>query len=393
LTVKPIRTRAEYKRQKAALERLMVVKPSKQTLDEIDVLSLLIEDYERREFMLPEIDPIDAIKFRMDQLSLTLRDLEPYIGSRSRVSEIMSGKRPLSLDMVRALNTHLGIPAGILIKKRETTKLVSEADLSDSLKSLLVRRKILETGETLADLIDRAGSSDALPSPLFRRTLTDRANARTNPVALLAWTAAVMAEANKIKIAVEFDSRSLTPQKLAEIARISRAPDWAKQVRRALEKLGIILIVMPHLPETYLDGAALRRADGVPVIAVTLRHDRIDNFWFVLLHELSHLALHFDNTEIAFFDDLELEGANKEEKEADQSAQDALIPQPMWDLLASRPYVSGADIYEIATKVGVHDAVIAGRVRRETADYRRFSGLVGTGHVRIEFPEYAARNG
>ena len=150
---------------------------------------------------------------------------------------------------------------------------------------------------------------------------------------------------------------------------------------------------MPHLPETYLDGAALRRVDGIPVIAVTLRYDRIDNFWFVLLHELSHLASHFDGREIAFFDDLELEGVNKEEQEADQSAQDALIPQEMWTALAARAYISGADIQELAARIGVHEAVIAGRVRRETGDYRRFSGLVGTGHVRIEFPEYAARSG
>jgi HTH-type transcriptional regulator/antitoxin HigA len=393
LTVKPIKTRAEYKRQKAALEHLMLVRPSKQIIDEIEVLSLLIEDYEKRTFILPETDPIDAIKFRMDQLHLTAKDLEPYIGSRSRVSEIMSGKRPLSLDMVRALNAHLGIPADVLIKKREANKSLSEADLPDSLKSLLIRRKLLGVGETLADLIDRAGSSDALPAPLFRRTLTDRANARTNPVSLLAWTAAVMAESKKITLSAEFDSRHLTPQKLAEIARLSRAKDWAKQVRIALEKMGIILIVMPHLPETYLDGAALRRADGVPVIAVTVRHDRIDNFWFVLLHELSHLALHFGNREIAFFDDLELEGANKEEREADQSAQDALIPHEIWDMLALRPYISAADIEAVAAKAGVHEAVVAGRVRRETGDYRRFSGLVGTGHARIEFPEYAARDG
>jgi HTH-type transcriptional regulator/antitoxin HigA len=160
-----------------------------------------------------------------------------------------------------------------------------------------------------------------------------------------------------------------------------------------LGKLGIVLIIMPHLPETYLDGAALRRVDGIPVIAITLRHDRIDNCWFVILHELSHVSLHFPTTEAAFFDDLELEGENREEREADQSARDALIPREIWRRLASKSYVTIADIQEVAEKAGVHEAIVAGRVRRETGDYRRFSGLIGTGQVRVQFPEYAARNG
>jgi HTH-type transcriptional regulator/antitoxin HigA len=393
VTIKPIKSRAEYKRQKVALERLMIDKPPKNILDEIDILSLLIEDYEKRTFVLPVADPIDAIKFRMDQLSLTVRDLEPFIGTRSRVSEIMSGKRPLSLDMIRALNTHLGIPADVLIKKQEIPSKSIDTDLPQSLKKLLVRRKILSSGETLTDLVDRAGSLDALPPPLFRRTLTDRANARTNVTALLAWTAAVMAEANKVKVTVQFDGKSLTPHKLEQLARLSRTPDWPAVLNEELGKLGIVLIIMPHLPETYLDGAALRRVDGIPVIAITLRHDRIDNCWFVILHELSHVSLHFPTTEAAFFDDLELEGENREEREADQSARDALIPREIWRRLASKSYVTIADIQEVAEKAGVHEAIVAGRVRRETGDYRRFSGLIGTGQVRVQFPEYAARNG
>jgi HTH-type transcriptional regulator / antitoxin HigA len=393
VTIKPIKTQAEYRRQKAALERLMASKPSKTILDDIKILSLLIEDYEKRTFVLPTADPIDAIKFRMDQLSLTVKDLEPLIGSRSRVSEILSGKRPLSLDMVRALNAHLGIPAEALIKKREITTKSTDTELPESLKKSLVRRRILANGETLTDLIDRAGSLDALPPPLFRRTLTDRANARTNVTALLAWTAAVLAEANNVKVSNKFDKNRITPQKLAQLARLSRRPDWPTCVKRELEDLGIVLIIMPHLPETYLDGAALRRADGVPIVAITLRHDRIDNFWFVLLHELSHIAIHFQEGETAFYDDLELEAGNKKEKEADQSAQDALIPRESWKTLAYRSYITIADIQEVAEKAGVHEAIVAGRVRRETGDYRRFSGLVGTGRVRSEFPEYTARNG
>jgi HTH-type transcriptional regulator/antitoxin HigA len=70
---------------------------------------------------------------------------------------------------------------------------------------------------------------------------------------------------------------------------LSVLPDWSTRVRDTLAKLGVILITLEHLPGTFVDGAAICRGDGVPVIALTLRHDRVDNFWFTLLHEIAHV--------------------------------------------------------------------------------------------------------
>jgi len=380
-----IKSGAEYRRMKGEVQELMLSSLDKAGLEKLDYLSLLVEEYERKTFATQPPDPVTAIRFRMDQLRLSNRDLEPLIGSRSRVSEVLSGKRSLSLDMVRALNEHLRIPAEALIQKTGETSRLPE--LSSQLKKELVARRLLKKDETLSALIDRAGGPDTLPAPLFRRTITRRANSRTNATALLAWCAAVLIQADKAKPARPFRPELLTATKLIRIARLSRLAAWADAVTKELSDLGIILVVVRHLPETFVDGASLRRSDGHPVVALTLRHDRIDNFWFVLLHELSHIALHFSEEDSAFFDDMDLEATDRRETEADKNAQDVLIPPTLWKGFSQRSVVTAESIVEFGGKIGIHEAIVAGRLRRETGDYRRFSQLIGSGQVRPSFPE------
>ncbi len=93
--------------------------PESEEGDQLHLLSTLIEDYESKSFPQTLPDPVEAIKFRMEQEDLKPVDLIPYIGSRSRVSEILSGKRTLTLDMIRNLETGLGIPAKVLVRKPE----------------------------------------------------------------------------------------------------------------------------------------------------------------------------------------------------------------------------------------------------------------------------------
>ena len=103
----------------AALDRLMEIDPEPGTpeADELQLLALVIEDYERERFPIGLPDAVDAIRFRMDQQGLTRRDLEPFIGSRARVSEVLSGKRALSLRMIRALHAGLDIPLEALVRE------------------------------------------------------------------------------------------------------------------------------------------------------------------------------------------------------------------------------------------------------------------------------------
>ena len=109
----------EHAEALAALDRLLDVDPRPGTpeADDRQLLALVIETYEKTRWPIGLPDPIDAIIFRMDQQGLTRRDLEPYIGSRARVSEVLSGKRALSMRMIRALHAGLDIPLEVLVQE------------------------------------------------------------------------------------------------------------------------------------------------------------------------------------------------------------------------------------------------------------------------------------
>ena len=115
MKVKVIKTRAEYEAALARIEKLMDAAPNTPQGDELELLSLLVHDYEENEFPIDKPDPVAAIRFRMEQRELAPKDLVPFLGSRSRVSEVLSGKRSLSLKKIRALVAGLGIPAESLL--------------------------------------------------------------------------------------------------------------------------------------------------------------------------------------------------------------------------------------------------------------------------------------
>src|SRR5436309_10817392 len=117
--IHPIKTEADYRRALAEAERLWDADPGTPDGDYVDVLSTLIEAYEARHYPIPAPDPIAAIEFMIEQKGLTRRDLEPAIGSRGRVSEVLNRKRPLTLPMVRALSALLQIPTDILVQPYE----------------------------------------------------------------------------------------------------------------------------------------------------------------------------------------------------------------------------------------------------------------------------------
>lgn len=114
--IKPIKTNADYRATLAEIEGLMSAKLNTPEGDRLDVLVTLVEAYESKHFPIDLPDPVEAIKFRMEQAGLTAKDLEPYIGRSNRVYEILNRKRPLTLAMIWRLNQGLGIPAESLIK-------------------------------------------------------------------------------------------------------------------------------------------------------------------------------------------------------------------------------------------------------------------------------------
>ena len=240
--------------------------------------------------------------------------------------------------------------------------------------------------------MERAGGRAFAAAPLYRKNDSRRINAKTDDYALRAWCWKVLAQAREKQTDAKYQTGVATPQLLRQIAQLSVLEDGPIQARELLAQCGIGLEHVNHLPKTHLDGAALRLPDGRPVIGLTLRYDRIDNFWFTLVHELAHIGLHFDDCdeETGFVDDhslrgVESSGSDKTEQEADQWAQNALIPPEIWGDDAIMEDPGPMAVVQMASQARVHPAIVAGRIRYESGNYRLLSQFVGTGEVRRQF--------
>ena len=120
--LRPIRTKADYTAAMAEIERLWGAKSGTPEGDHLDILATLVDAYESRHYPMEPPDPIEAIKFRMDQQGLTRKDLEVILGTRTRVAEVLNGRRGLSINMIRRLHEKLGISAEVLIRPTRTRR-------------------------------------------------------------------------------------------------------------------------------------------------------------------------------------------------------------------------------------------------------------------------------
>lgn len=124
MTPKVIKTEAQYKETLARIEAIFDAAPGTPEGDELELLTLLVEKYEEEQYPIDLPDPIEAIRFRMDQQGLKQKDLIPYLGSKAKVSEVLSGRRSLTLAMIRKLVAGLGIPAEVLLREHEATEVL-----------------------------------------------------------------------------------------------------------------------------------------------------------------------------------------------------------------------------------------------------------------------------
>ena len=113
--IHPIRTKADHRTALQRIDALWDARPKSPRSDELEVLSLLVEQYEKKHIVVPDVDPVSLLLHVLQARELTRKDLEPYIGSRARVAEVLNRVRPLSLEMIRRLCTGLDLPADLLI--------------------------------------------------------------------------------------------------------------------------------------------------------------------------------------------------------------------------------------------------------------------------------------
>ena len=399
VNIKPIKTKQDFDEAQHRIKHIVSSEIGALERDELDVLSVLVRDYENRHLRDNMVDPIASIKSRMEQMRLSPRDLVPIIGSRSKVSEVLSGKRPITMNMARALHHHLGIPAEVLLQETPSPAVSSAPDANLNRYPIREMAKRGWLGKNLDisqgaeviinDLKERAGGA-VVADGLFRRNGQVFRNAKANPYALQAWCWQVLSNANQRNLSSDYQSGSITLEFMREVARLSPYPDGPTRVQLFLADNGIPMEIVSHLPRTYLDGAALRLHDGRPVIGLTLRYDRIDNFWYTLFHELAHVSLHLDNYDDIYLDDLTLneqsdQNPDSPEAEADRLARDSFVPEEEWTCSSVRSNPSTMAVFEFAQTLQIHPAIIAGRIRYERRNYRLLSQLVGANTVRQQF--------
>jgi len=395
--LKLIKNNDEHQQALARLLDLMDSNPQEGSAqaDELDVLSLLIEQYEEKAFPIDLPGPVEAIQFRMEQQGLSKKDMAPYFGSASRVSEVLSGKRKLSINMMRNLHRELGIPAEVLLHDQDAT-LSSSPDSWDTsvLKAMLERDyfegfkgKIKDLQEYSEEWVSRFAQSIPANVQIEPAYLRSSAHQRSNDkvvdeLALWAWQVRVQTRASERPLSQKYINGSVDLAFMQRLAGESWAENGPARAQEFLNHHGIHLIIEPHLPKTYLDGAVMLGEKGNPIIALCLRHDRLDNFWFTLMHELAHVALHLEQQSI-FLDNLESQADLDDiEKEADEMALEALIPMKAWK---KRCLLSTADVRELAKKLHISPSIVAGRYRKEMNSYKKFGGLLGRNQVRDQF--------
>lgn len=222
-------------------------------------------------------------------------------------------------------------------------------------------------------------------SALHRKTM--RGTSMSNEYALIAWQARILERAQMWIKERNLQAFTLDDRWLPELVALTRRSDGPRAARKLLARKGIALIIEEHLPGTYLDGAAMLGPGDHPIIGLTLRHDRVDNFWFVLFHELGHVFLHlFEGVRYDFFDDDSTQAQSAAELEADEFALDALIPKDQWEGCLSRFALSEEAVKLDAKRLNVTESIVAGRIRREQNNYKILTELIQSG-VREQFQE------
>ena len=327
------------------------------------------------------VAPGRILRRELDARGWTQADLAGIIGRPTQaISELVQGKKQITPETALELAAAFGTSPDLWLNLESAYRLhlarrhhqAETIQRKSKLWELVPMRELLKRGWVAEDkdpqrleraVLDFLGvaSPDRIrvPDAVFHRTRTRE----PWPGALLAWERRVRALAAGQQVA-PFDHTHLG-QCVDDLLALTRSPSDAGQVPQVLATYGIGFVVVPHLERTYLDGAVLD-ADTAPIIALTLRYDRIDSFWFTLLHEVAHIVAGHTGS---YLDDTEneLDRSDPVERTADRLATEWLIPRaPLGRFIRENtPKFSYAKVDRFATEIGRHSGIIVGRLQHE----------------------------
>jgi len=247
-------------------------------------------------------------------------------------------------------------------------------------KSELVKRGWMASKSDLASMVQLFQSihSNKLGT-LFRKS-------NTSDYALCSvWLARISTTA-KLSIATKqiANFQGIEKSDLKYIAKLSVDEDVVKHLPEIMAKYGIALVYERALPNMKLDGVVFTLESGNPVIGISFRYPRLDHFWFTLLHELAHINLHFDQLNNPIFDDFDSGSDDVDivEKQANRLAKNSFVERSVWRTCKAKYSVNEAAVIEFARDNGIHSAVVAGMLQKETNSYRMYRRLVDEVNIR-----------
>jgi HTH-type transcriptional regulator/antitoxin HigA len=380
-------------------------------VDEYERLQLEIEAYDKLSSDERDTGEIDAEKLGLLPIvgriarHLSQRQLAELLGTKEQQIQRYEQERYAGISLARferILDTlGIEIEARFLSSRKERLPPLSQQTNDFNFQPELIReirrRRWLDfdkkmpsqaAGLTINAYI-KQGIELSSGKTLHRKKL--RNNSQFDDLALISWQARVLNLAHVQRSRIRSTFNILEMDWLQQLVRQSAFADGPLRAAALLRSKGIVLVIERHLPHTYLDGAALMLADGTPVIALTLRHDRLTNFWFTLLHEVAHIFLHFNRgLSDGFLDNLDIASENQLEKEADSFAQDALIPARIWNSAPAR-FAKSIDLLKAFARLyRIHLSIVVGRVQHERDNHAVFSEWVGRGEVRRLFKSHTS---
>lgn len=271
----------------------------------------------------------------------------------------------------------------------EVLSSVKDDDLAfNILSDLLQRRDRIPLSEIKARthindeffaILHTASNLAAIDSPVLFRKKDDAESIKTS-----IWLSLVLNQAKHD--ALTFGPNKFKGLSIDSLRYVSKLSSDEKNLHRIkdvlLKELGIVLIIEKSLSAMKLDGMATLLTDGTPVIGLSVRYPRYDYFWFTLLHELAHIALHYEQLEDPILDDLDSGEPSDVEMEANRLAADSLVPRRIWDKAAVHRSLNETDLLDLARQAEIHPVIAAGLVRRKHNDYKLYSRLVNQINVR-----------
>lgn len=309
------------------------------------------------------------------------------------VNQIAVGRRGITADMARALSAVFEVPAEYILKLQKESEIRTELARSKGPNPAVARNAKIVATYPVREMVKRGWLDDdraTFDSQLARffgvSTLDDvphlaHAGKKTSysdvPPAQVAWLFRVKQIAREM-IVRPYSANALRAA-LPKLRELMVEPEEARNVPRILQECGIRFIVVQALPAAKIDGVCLWLNDESPVVAMSIRFDRIDNFWFVLRHELEHVLRGDGKVEPMIDADLPLDAGGAaelppEEVAANEASLDFCVPKREMDSWIARkaPFFSERDLVGFARRIGVHPGVVAGQLRKRTGNYKVF---------------------